>query len=116
MTGSSAADHTPRIAAHHHAGSVAITVIICSRDRRESLLMTVESLRPQSCSEKWEVLVVDNASADDTALAIAARATSFPVPLRVVTESNAGLSFARNRALSEAFGRIVIFIDDDVTC
>ncbi len=92
-----------------------VTVAICSRNRRASLLETLESLAVQGCDAAWEVLVVDNGSRDGTGRAVAARAPRFPVPLRVVREERRGLSAARNRALREA-GEVCLFIDDDVDC
>lgn len=60
-----------------------------------------------------ECIVVDNNSTDDTA-AVAeqfARAASFPT--RCVFEPQPGSSYARNRAVSEAQGDFILFIDDD---
>lgn len=96
--------------------SCAITVAICSRNRSASLLETLDSVEQQRWKGRWEVLVVDNGSADDTGTLIRGRADGFSVPLRVVEEPRLGLSFARNRAAREARGRVLLFIDDDVTC
>lgn len=93
-----------------------LTVVICTYNRCESLLTTLDSLRGQRWSGDWEVLVVDNASDDDTAAALVATAETFPVPLRTVREERRGLSAARNRALREARGATSLFLDDDVTC
>ena len=62
----------------------------------------------------WEVVVVDNASDDDTA-EVARRAWSCnpPAPLVVVHEPNPGLSHARYRGFSAAKLGVVSFIDDD---
>jgi len=92
-----------------------LSVAICTRNRRASLLETLESLEGQHCDSSWEVLVVDNGSRDGTAATVCARARGFPVPLRVVREEKRGLSAARNRGLREA-AEICLFIDDDVTC
>jgi len=94
----------------------AITVAICSRNRCASLLVTLDSLERQEWDGRWEVLVVDNGSEDETCAVIRGRAADFPVPLRVIAEPQLGLSFARNRAAHEARGRVLLFIDDDVSC
>jgi len=62
----------------------------------------------------WEVVVVDNNSADRTKelfdeFAAARQGFDF----RLVTESRQGLSNARNRGIAAATGDIFIFIDDD---
>ena len=98
------------------ADSCEISVLICSRNRRRDLLETLDSLALQQWSGDWEVLVVDNGSEDDTTEALRSYGERFPVPLRVVWEAQVGLSFARNRAVRAARGRVALFIDDDVTC
>jgi glycosyltransferase involved in cell wall biosynthesis len=62
----------------------------------------------------WEVIVVDNASTDDTS-EVARRSwpNDTPATLRVVYERRLGLSHARNRGFSEAKYEIVSFVDDD---
>jgi glycosyltransferase involved in cell wall biosynthesis len=94
---------------------VELSVAICTRDRRESLLRCIASLTAPA-EARWELLVIDNASRDDTRSACESLSDAFPTHLRVVYEPRPGLSHARNRALAEARGRIVVFIDDDVTC
>jgi glycosyltransferase involved in cell wall biosynthesis len=94
----------------------ALTVAICTRNRREQLLRALASLAGQQTVAAWDVLVVENASDDDTRDAVAALASSFPVPLAVVSEPRRGLSHARNCALREADGRAVVYLDDDATC
>ncbi len=100
--------------------SLALSILICTRDHCPSLLETLDSLQtqswPDSVTGHWDVLVVDNGSSDATFASACERAATFPVELRVVREEEAGLSLARNRALREARGRAVVFIDDDVTC
>lgn len=91
-----------------------ITVAICTWNRCNLLRKTLERLA--HCSHpppgQWEVVVVNNNSTDDTA----AVAESFEdkLPLRVLLETELGLSNARNTALSAARGEYVIWTDDDV--
>jgi GT2 family glycosyltransferase len=94
----------------------ALTVAICTRNRRDSLLRALASLAAQTARASWEALVVENASEDDTRAAVGAIARDFPVPLAVESEPALGLSHARNRALQRARGRAVVYLDDDATC
>jgi len=94
----------------------AISVAVCTRNRRASLLETLETLSRQRFDRAWETLVVDNGSEDGTSRAVASQAERFPVPLRCTAEPELGVAFARNRALREARGPIVLFADDDVSC
>lgn len=91
-----------------------LSVCICTYNRAQSLARTLETLAGQSGID-WahvEVIVVDNNCADDTAAVVEAAASRLPI--RRVVETVQGLSHARNRAIMEARGEWVIFIDDDV--
>lgn len=91
-----------------------VTVAICTRNRARALERTLRSLTALELppSLDWEVLVVDNGSSDDTAKFLQKYAG--PLPLRVLFESQIGLSRARNRAIAEARGEYIVWIDDDV--
>jgi glycosyltransferase involved in cell wall biosynthesis len=97
----------------------ALTVAICTRNRRESLLRALASVSEGSAgalaSAGWEVLVVDNGSDDGSADAVRELAEYFPVSLEVSIAPAQGLAHARNHALREARGRAIVFIDDDVS-
>ena len=62
--------------------------------------------------DDWEVLVVDNNSTDSTR----AVCDGFfgKLPMRYVFEPDQGLSKARNRAIAESAGDLLVFTDDDV--
>jgi glucosyl-dolichyl phosphate glucuronosyltransferase len=93
-----------------------LTVAICTRNRRDSLLRALASLARQRTRFAWDVLVVENASQDDTRDAVDAIARDFPVPLACASQPALGLSHARNRALALARGRSLVYLDDDATC
>jgi glycosyltransferase involved in cell wall biosynthesis len=61
---------------------------------------------------RWEVLVVNNRSTDNTGEV----ATEFEqlLPIRLISEPQLGLSKARNSGLLNAKGKLIIFLDDDV--
>jgi len=75
----------------------------------------LEGLFSQSVdpAHRWEIVVVDNGSPDDTAAFVRESALRAPVELRWVLEAEPGLSAARNRGWREARGEIIAFIDDD---
>ena len=93
-----------------------ITCAICCHNSATRLPETLRHLAEQRVSAEvaWEVLVVDNASTDDTA-SVAQRCWTGPasVAFRVISEAEAGVGFARVRAIREAASDIVSFIDDD---
>jgi glycosyltransferase involved in cell wall biosynthesis len=93
-----------------------LSLIICTHNRRDSLGLTLETLREQRCSVPWELIVVDNDCSDGTAELLARLVGDFPVPFRTVTEKERGLARARNAGAAAATGDYVIFTDDDVNC
>jgi len=96
------------------AGRIDITVLICTRNRAAQLHNVLESAAAMDVPAglRWELLVVDNGSSDDTAQV----AMSFHprLPIRVAREDTAGLSHARNRGVAEARGTYICWTDDDV--
>jgi len=95
---------------------VRATLAICTLNRRADLVRTLQEIEKQESTSVWELLVIDNGS-HDGALEIA---RSFEkkglLPMRVLTEPRRGVSYARNRALQEGRGEILVFVDDDVDC
>jgi glucosyl-dolichyl phosphate glucuronosyltransferase len=96
--------------------AVFVSVTIQTYNRSAVLAETLESLRSLHCPAgvDYEILVVDNNSTDDTPRVIEKYAAVLAPRLRSVFEPRQGLSHARNRALQEAKGEIVSFLDDDV--
>lgn len=93
-----------------------VSVILCCHNSARRLPETLRHLSRQVVSGgiNWEVLVVDNASTDDTAeTAVKAWPTEAKVPLRVVVEPKAGLSHARERGVEDSRYEYLLFCDDD---
>lgn len=61
---------------------------------------------------RWELLVVDNGDGRETATVV--DAFQDRLPIRRTAETIPGLSQARNRGVSEARGRYICWVDDDV--
>jgi glucosyl-dolichyl phosphate glucuronosyltransferase len=91
-----------------------VSVIIPTFNRSRLLRDTVESLLAQSYDrDRFEILVVDNNSTDDTASVIAALASDSPI-VRPLVEQRRGAHFARNSGAVAAKGEILYFTDDDM--
>jgi glucosyl-dolichyl phosphate glucuronosyltransferase len=92
---------------------LAASVIVCTRNRAEYLNETLESLSRQNCRERFEVVIVDNGSADDTPQVIQTWCRRH-CHFRSVRENRTGLSAAKNAGAQSALGRLLLFTDDDV--
>lgn len=90
-----------------------ITVAICTRNRAVLLRKAVRSVLGQMTGDA-ELLIVDNASTDETP-AVATQLAKANPRVKVVRVEELGISVARNAALKMACGQFVLFLDDDET-
>jgi glucosyl-dolichyl phosphate glucuronosyltransferase len=93
------------------------TIAICTLDRAALLAQCLSAVLLDAVStaeRRGEIVVVDNGSADATAAVVASLCSAHPrTPMRYLIEPQRGLAMARNRALDEARGAIIAFLDDD---
>ena len=94
--------------------TLAVSICICTFNRERLLQQTLGRLGrlvvPGDIS--LEVLVVDNNSTDGTARVIAE--ASGALPIRTEREMTQGLAAARNAAVRQARGDLLLWLDDDV--
>ena len=97
--------------------SQSVTIAIPTHNRARTLSETLYSVKALAIPRDVmvECIVIDNASADETAETVESAASSPPFPIRRVLEARLGSSFARNRAIDEARGDFIFFLDDDAT-
>lgn len=97
--------------------AVNLTVAIPTYNGENRLLKVLDKLKEQVNTEhiNWEVLVVDNNSIDGTAKIVQEYQENWlgDVPLRYCFEPEQGFSFPRQKAMSEARGELIGFLDDD---
>jgi glycosyltransferase involved in cell wall biosynthesis len=93
-----------------------VSVVICTHNRGESLKRTLDSFLGQENLSNilYELILVDNNSNDHTRELIGAYVAKHVDVMRYFFEKNQGISFARNRGISESKGDVVVFTDDDV--
>ncbi|MEV5027119.1 glycosyltransferase [Paenibacillus sp. LPE1-1-1.1] len=89
------------------------TVAICTHNRAEDVREALLSLLRQNFTDAFEVIVVDNRSTDNTKQVVQEVNQMTSIPIIYVYEERLGLSVARNRAIREAKGEYVLFLDDD---
>ena len=94
-----------------------ITVILCTYNRCQELVKALDSIVVSQLPDavQWEVLVVDNNSTDQTHEVSQDFCRRFPGRFRYIFEPQPGKSYALNRAVREALGDVLVFVDDDVT-
>lgn len=89
------------------------SVIVCSKNRAESLRRCLRAIFDIRYTGRWEVIVVDNASTDDTPRVVAQMAALAPVAFRSYVEPRPGNSVGRNTGAEQAAGELLFFTDDD---
>lgn len=89
-----------------------VTIGITCFNARETVERAIASARIQEWNE-LEIIVVDDASTDDTA-EIVARAAAEDSRMRLIKlDRNSGAAAARNVIIQEAIGDFIAFFDDD---
>ena len=91
-----------------------VSVIIPTYNRSALLRQTIETFLAQDYpSDRWELVLVDNGSSDDTWQVIQ-RAASDDSRVRGIQEPRKGAHFARNKGATASRGDILYFTDDDM--
>lgn len=93
---------------------VPLSVIIPTRNRCQELSTALQSLTQQTIPmDRFEILVVDNSSEDDTPTTAKAFQTILP-NLKYLRETHLGLHNGRHAGWRDASGEILVFADDDI--
>lgn len=98
-----------------HTSNADITVIICTRNRVDSLRATLSALaRADRAGLQCEIVVVDNGGTDGTPQLVGEPIPGLPV--HYFREERPGKCHAANRAVADApLGKLVVFLDDDMS-
>jgi glucosyl-dolichyl phosphate glucuronosyltransferase len=93
-----------------------ITVILCTYNRYKDLARALESIAASqmAASVTWEVLVVDNNSADQTRSVVESISATYRGRFHYVFEPRQGKSYALNTGIAHAHGKVLAFVDDDL--
>lgn len=92
-----------------------LSIVVCTYQRADLILHSLDALAAQTLDpSRWELIVVDNNSPDDTRDVVEDFQKNHPdLTVRYVLETRQGLSHARNCGFSEAKAPFVAFVDDD---
>lgn len=92
-----------------------LTVVIPTYGKPETLPLVMRHLEAQTLPRsRFEVLVIDDGSPDDTSARLATMAKETPLAFRWLRQENRGVSATRNRGAREAKGDLVLLIQDDI--
>jgi glycosyltransferase involved in cell wall biosynthesis len=93
---------------------VRVSVVVPTHNRAERIERVLDARATQDIGEAFEVVVVDDASSDDTVSRLEARPATAAYTLIVLASAvNAGPARARNRGWRAGRGDRIAFIDDD---
>jgi len=99
------------------AHSVDISVAIRAYNSAATLPAILDKLKAQKDAGHihWEIVIVDNNSTDDTAQIVQRYRANWDKasPLKYFLETQQGAAYARKRAIAEATGELIGFLDDD---
>lgn len=90
------------------------SIIITTRDRAAWLPTCLAHLEQQTFpAARFEIIVVDDGSSDDSYSVLQRYAQGSPVRIRPIRTENLGFAAARNRAVETARGTLLLFFADD---
>jgi glycosyltransferase involved in cell wall biosynthesis len=93
-----------------------LSVVIPTYNRLPILQKCLRALEEQRLAdpvERYEVVLVDDGSTDDTVRWLDAHATAFP-HVRLIRQDHRGPAEGRNRGVEHAHGDVIVFIDSDL--
>ncbi len=93
-----------------------VSIVVCCYNSENRLPETIKHLGSQKADDiNWEIIIVDNASTDDTAKVAENLLKEYCVNIdhKVVHEATPGLNPARIKGFEEATYELVLFVDDD---
>ena len=91
---------------HHGVSGIKLSIIIRCRNEAKSLRHIFEALRRQRCNFKWEVLVVDNESEDDTLTVC----QEYGVQVISISRDEFTYGRALNWGISKAGGELILLL------
>jgi glycosyltransferase involved in cell wall biosynthesis len=101
----------------NHPAHIRFSVVICTYNRAQYLSATLDSVvRQMYPAERFEIIVVDNNSADSTEEVCRGFIDQYKnLSISYFKEIRQGISYGRNRGVREARGEFIAFVDDDET-
>jgi glucosyl-dolichyl phosphate glucuronosyltransferase len=94
---------------------IQISIIICTYNRDKYVYSVLQRIAENHYNtDEYEIVLINNNSTDHTELECTRFKHDYQnINFRYIEETRQGLSYARNRGISEAHGEILVFLDDD---
>lgn len=89
-----------------------VSVIVPVYNRGNLVSETIDSILMQSY-EKYEVILINDGSSDDSLSILRDYEQRFPEKIRVIDQQNQGQIIARNNGIKVARGQYIAFLDSD---
>ncbi|WP_057936049.1 glycosyltransferase [Algoriphagus resistens] len=93
-----------------------ISIIICTHNGSARLTPTLEAISKLNAEFPWEIVVINNASTDETATVVKKFFTSHSskkLKWKLVEEKTPGLVYAKFKGIAECLYPYLLFCDDD---
>lgn len=92
-----------------------VTVCICTYRRPQPLQRLLQELSKQDTDElfSFSIVVVDNDRSRSAETVVSSFSKASSIPIKYCLEPQQNISLARNKAIDNACGELVAFIDDD---
>jgi len=97
--------------------SQSFSIIVATKDRAPMIQGLLDSMKNVAGLDRIrpQIIIGDNDSQDGTWEVLQRTAKNFPLPVKLLKVKRPGKSAALNDAVRAAEGRILVFLDDDVT-
>lgn len=92
-----------------------VSIVVPVHNTAPYLEECVNSLLAQTIADRIEIILVENASTDDSPAICRALAASHPATIRLLTLDRGDVSLARNEGVKAATGKYIGFVDSDDT-
>ena len=94
-----------------------LSVVVATWNRADTLCVTLDRLAEQTLPrDKYEVIVVDDGSPDNTEQVVRDYMKTAPFALKYFRHENRGPGYTENRGIREAQGPWILLIADDIHC
>lgn len=90
-----------------------VTILIACRNEEKSIEMTIQKIAEQDYAGYLKVIVIDNASSDNTGIAAEEAGKKFNIDVSVLRENKPGKHNALNKALQYVETKLVLTLDAD---